>query len=1232
MRFFKRALNALLCAALIFSIGISATACDVDEDANSDDTTNNPDNSGGNNDNIFTPPDDGSEGIDWSKYWDGVLDTESSTDNFKFTGSKEIGSVSGEFLPDVDDGTPNQNFIVKFSDGVPSQIVEKDSMAVKPVTPKKDGSMFIGWYVDDTYSAKYDFNSLVTKNLNLYAKWESVGNIIQSVKGFNESLAVTWTDSNPDGASVEYKSVSDTVWLSVDKPLIRKVDNNARVDVIGLPAGDYNVKITPSSGSAYTLPAPVTVDAYDRSGYAHFKYDEGVGAYKDNGSLKDGALVIYVNDANKNDISDSVYKNTANGLIKEDISQYFWTDLNNKVQKGIGYLLNNRQYRNNTEREKYGIQALSYKYGAVAIRFSGKIVAEDPATESNTAKLVLGLTAYNSTDFGGTVGDNGRMARITNAKNITVEGIGEDAEFWGWGIHFVSNDNLHKYAGSGKGFEARNLIFTSYPEDALGMEGTQGTKVDPSTGSITGGASDASADLISPVERCWIHNNVFNQGGCENAAESDKKEGDGSCDFKRGQYYTLSYNYFTDCHKTNLLGSSDTSLTYNVSIHHNWYNKVQSRQPLTRRANVHYYNNYISDATDYVSSFRANCLVFSEANYFDGCKNVTQKKNGEGVAWNNIYYACYSENNYTELSERTETVANECKFIGRNIDYTKFYIESDKFYYDSINQVSDCLLDTATGARTRVIQHAGVHNFGANETSINEHTPTQAVSNGVVTLPTTKPGATVNGILFNGITGISSGTIKGKGQIITFMVTAPVQLTVTTSTVGDSAPELIQSNGKVWASKFTGTLTIVLPAGTYVIASGQKDKEATISKLEFADTEASSKARIEAAKTALASIPSTITMSCEKVIEEAKKAYGALLGNEKTEIPNELFQRYAKAVEAYSELQVEYVIARINHIGTVNASSYNKINAAQIAYNKLPASRQSEVTNYSLLVAAWNTYSRFAAQNVINRILDLPDLAQAKVKSRETLNKLNDWFGAVSSAFDGLATNEDGTGQQGQVKAHNGGATYKKLTDGLAELIQIEKFFDFKDALGAADVATAQQDGARLKSLYESLTPAQQQSISLEDKTKYDEIINAYTDFAKQAVKAIYNSSTQKLENTNGGQTFNLSGGNPKTYKPTDTGKIITVNGETYLQAFEFNSGSTITFYLAKGEKKTLKIYTSTATAGKEVIYNGKKYSGKIVETPDNKYGLIEIEITGTGEDIVLTRSSTPVIFMIGMN
>ena len=52
-------------------------------------------------------------------------------------------------------------------------------------------------------------------------------------------------------------------------------------------------------------------------------------------------------------------------------------------------------------------------------------------------------------------------------------------------------------------------------------------------------------------------------------AESDKAEGDGSCDFKRGEYLTVSYNYFEGCHKTNLVGSSDTSLQYNLTYHHN---------------------------------------------------------------------------------------------------------------------------------------------------------------------------------------------------------------------------------------------------------------------------------------------------------------------------------------------------------------------------------------------------------------------------------------------------------------------------------------------------------------------------------------------------------------------------------------------------------------------------------------------------------------------------------------
>ena len=43
--------------------------------------------------------------------------------------------------------------------------------------------------------------------------------------------------------------------------------------------------------------------AYDRSGYAHYNYYSGVGAYNNDGTLKQGVQVIYVTDSNKDSIS-----------------------------------------------------------------------------------------------------------------------------------------------------------------------------------------------------------------------------------------------------------------------------------------------------------------------------------------------------------------------------------------------------------------------------------------------------------------------------------------------------------------------------------------------------------------------------------------------------------------------------------------------------------------------------------------------------------------------------------------------------------------------------------------------------------------------------------------------------------------------------------------------------------------------------------------------------------------
>ncbi|MDE5943344.1 MAG: hypothetical protein K2H30_03955, partial [Clostridia bacterium] len=696
---------------------------------------------------------------------------------------------------------------------------------------------------------------------------------------------------------------------------------------------------------------------------------------------------------------------------------------------------------------------------------------------------------------------------------------------YGWGIHFVANDNNGVYPGSGKSFEVRNITFANYPEDAIGMEGTQGTS--PSS---PGGANASSNYLLAPVERCWIHNNVFLPGYCSKPAESDKAEGDGSCDFKRGQYYTLAYNYFEYCHKTNLIGSADASLTYNVTMHHNYWYNCGSRQPLARRANIHFYNNYIfGDATDssaslsYVSSFRANCLLFSEANYFDGSKNVTQKKDGVGVAWNNIYYACSGENLYTEISSRTETVANSCAYIKMNIDYSKFYVNSEQFYYDSANKVSNCLLDSATGARVRVMTSAGVNGFGvsSDETHINKYTPSAAVNVGsqgleinLEPIGKAKVATTVSNIYFAANNGWSNG-LKIRGQGITFTLTAPTEIVVSSSSTGDLAPELIDVSGRAWATKFTGTLTLVLPKGTYVIASGQKDKDSYITGLSFADTEASSDARVESANAALAAIPSSVTLNDEVYIKAAQAAYSALRSDEQNKIDSELYEKLGKAITAINQLKAEYVIARIDYIGTVTIDSYNKITAAQTAYSELSASLQSHVTNYSTLTAAWTTYGEFAAQNVINKILDLPEVENIqKINSFEILDRAQIWFDAVTGAFDGL-TSEEGQGQQGQVKAHDEGKTYARLTDGLealdirrAELEQAaaeaEALENFIAALeGVTNVDNlSHSDCTAIVHLYNSLSEEKQAEYA--DNETYKAVSTKYDDLSKQAITSTF--------------------------------------------------------------------------------------------------------------------------------
>ncbi|WP_378187355.1 right-handed parallel beta-helix repeat-containing protein [Aquimarina sp. W85] len=129
-------------------------------------------------------------------------------------------------------------------------------------------------------------------------------------------------------------------------------------------------------------------------------------------------------------------------------------------------------------------------------------------------------------------------------------------------------------------------------------------------------------DAISiegPADHIWIDH-------CELYAEYqnvDKDYYDGLLDAKRdAEYITYSYNYMHDSWKMMLVGSSDTDKDdRKVTIHHNYFDNVNSRMPLYRGGRAHVFNNYYSGVESTGINTRAGACVKIENNYFKDAKN-----------------------------------------------------------------------------------------------------------------------------------------------------------------------------------------------------------------------------------------------------------------------------------------------------------------------------------------------------------------------------------------------------------------------------------------------------------------------------------------------------------------------------------------------------------------------------------------------------------------------------------
>ena len=380
--------------------------------------------------------------------------------------------------------------------------------------------------------AKVVAGLLVVSNLAIVAPsmtYAASASSFTTYGGWNEMMYATIKGvKDADVTAVSYSGpVSGSLTGEDFEYLVRDTADGARVDVMGLKPGTYTLNVTTKTGT-YTQ-SGIEVNAQDRSGYAHYNYTDGVGAYNDDGTLKDNAIVLYVTDENKNTVTLSYGGVTVSGIgnilnsVGKACGEAGHETECKKVSKGKTYY-----GKGNTNQSI--LQLLAENNIPLVIRMVGA-VSESGLYKTGTwaaanAGLIDGLTDYDSNDYGGSVGDNGHMARMKSAKDVTIEGVGTDAAMDGWGIHFMSETSTTA-AGLGKNFEVRNLTFMNQPEDSIGMEGVQ-------EGSV----------ITAPVERCWIHNNEFYSPSITGPAESDKAEGDGEYDLNRAEFLTDSYNYF----------------------------------------------------------------------------------------------------------------------------------------------------------------------------------------------------------------------------------------------------------------------------------------------------------------------------------------------------------------------------------------------------------------------------------------------------------------------------------------------------------------------------------------------------------------------------------------------------------------------------------------------------------------------------------------------------------------
>lgn len=251
---------------------------------------------------------------------------------------------------------------------------------------------------------------------------KSVAGTVQITEagGWFETTYVKWDNmTGADNYIVYVKGVNDADYTKLDYQLVRNYGSYGRADMVGLKEGQYIMKVVPVIGGTQmegmaAETGILNVKAHDRGGFAHLNYSQGVGAYKNDGTLKDGAKVIYVTAENAKTISTDIITNNK-GKVETFTG---FQNIINGYQKG-------------------------YDTTPIAFRLIGRIDSSDldDMLSSSEGVQIKGKNRYSE-------------------MNITIEGIGDDATVHNFGFLIRNSQSV----------EMRNFAIMYFLDDAVSMD------------------------------------------------------------------------------------------------------------------------------------------------------------------------------------------------------------------------------------------------------------------------------------------------------------------------------------------------------------------------------------------------------------------------------------------------------------------------------------------------------------------------------------------------------------------------------------------------------------------------------------------------------------------------------------------------------------------------------------------------------------------------------------------